>query len=123
MRSLLIFLSLLFGVIPPTAAVTLKCTDSSGQPVSDLDVDLRAGQIKWGIVRFRVNQQSDRYITAYEVVPASRVGGETWVLDRVSGEYIRAGVAILATQFSGPTPLDPVLKSYTYTGVCKAAVL
>lgn len=122
MRSLLFFLG--FFVCAPvlSAPITLKCTDSSGQPAADLIVDTSANRITWGIIPFRINQQSDRYITAQEIVPSSRVGGETWVLDRVTGHYTRAGVAILASKFSGPTPVDPKVQAYTYMGTCNAPV-
>ncbi len=123
MRSLIVVLGLLAGMGAHAAPITLKCTDSSGQAVADLTVDIAAGQMHWSITKYRITQHDQRYISAQEVVPDDRVGGETWVLDRVTGQYVRAGVAILATGFSGPTPVDPKLQSFSFTGVCNAPVL
>lgn len=121
--SLLIVIGLLSTTTAFAVPVTLKCTDSSGQPVADLVVDAAAGHMQWSISKYRITQQNDRYISAQEIVPSDRVGGETWVLDRVTGRYVRAGVAILASRFSEPAPVDPKLESFTYTGVCNAPVL
>lgn len=118
MRSLIVVLGFLACNAAHSASITLKCSDSSGQPVADLTVDVSAGEMKWSFFNYRITQHDHRYISAQEIVPSDRIGGETWVLDRVTGQYIRAGVAIL-----GPTAVDLKLQSFTYAGVCNAPVL
>jgi hypothetical protein len=106
-----------------SAPLILKCTDSSGQPVADLQVDLAGREMRWSILRYRITQLSDRYISALQLTAPSDVGGEVWVLDRVTGRYTRASVAVLATGFSGNQPVNPRLEASTYTGTCKEPVL
>jgi len=122
-RSLVFSLWLLTSTAAQAAPVALKCTDSSGQPVADLLVDSEAGHMRWSISSYRITHQNDRYISAQEMDRPDQVGGEVWVLDRVTGQYIRSGVAILAERFSGATPLNPKLQSFTYSGRCNAPLL
>lgn len=80
--------------------------------------------MRWGVLsRFRITQQDERYISAFEILTPDQVGGEIWVLDRGTGQYTRASVAILATQFTDGRPVDPQLQATTYSGVCRVAVL
>jgi len=80
------------------APLTLKCTTSEGMPAVDLVVDVESNSLTWGISRYRIHSVDELYISAY-LESSDRVGGETWVLNRVTGEYLRAGVAV-----SWPTP-------------------
>lgn len=125
MRGLIVTLLLLIGTCASAQAtpVTLKCTDSSGQPVADLLVDVEAGYMRWSISNYRITHQDNRYISAQEVPRADQVGGEIWVLDRVTGQYIRSGVSILSERFSGATPIGPKLQPFTYSGRCNAPLL
>lgn len=123
MRALGLITALLLANTATAAPVTLKCTDQSGEPVADLLVDVTAKEMSWSISRYRITQLGARYISAVEITPPDRVGGEIWVLDRVTGRYTRAAVAILATQFQDGRPVDPKLRAANYSGVCKAPVL
>lgn len=123
MRVLALIVALLLPSAATAGAVTLKCTDQSGQPVADLQVDVGAGEMRWSIISYRITQQDERYISATEITEADRVGGEVWVLDRVTGQYTRAAVAILASQFAEGRPIDPKLQASIYSGTCKAPVL
>lgn len=98
--------------------ITLGCSTSRGEPTPDLHVDLGAKTVSWGILSYRITSITDRYISAYSVGSPTEVGGESWVLDRVSGDYKRAAVAILYTQFVGSVPVNPTLEANTYTGKC-----
>ena len=112
-----------FPVTTSATPLALKCVDESGVPVVDLQVDLAARQLRWGLNRYRITQQDERYISAVELVESGRVGGEIWVLDRITGQYTRAVVAILSSRFSSGRPIDPKLKAVTYSGVCKVPVI
>jgi hypothetical protein len=121
-RSVAFVLAALFACTANAAPITLKCTDSSGQPAADLFVDSAAGVMRWGVIPYRITHQNDRYISAVQST-TNNVGGEIWVLDRVTGQYTRASVAMLATRFAGATPLDPHLEASTYSGTCKVPLL
>lgn len=123
MRLIVLLFSFLCVSEAFAGAISLKCIDSSGQAAADLHVDLAEGELRWSIVRYRITQQSDRYISATQVTSPDEVGGEIWVLDRITGEYTRASVSILATEFSEGRPVDPRLAAVTYSGVCKLPVL
>ncbi|MGO1001905.1 hypothetical protein [Lysobacter sp. CA196] len=119
--------ALIVAFLLPDAAIaataTLKFTDQSGQPVADLQVNVVAAEMRWSINSYRITQQDERYISATEITKADRVGGEVWVLDRVTGQYTRAAVAILATEFANGRPIDPRLQAAIYSGTCKAPIL
>jgi hypothetical protein len=123
MRAFVLIVLLLLANAATAAPVTLKCTDQSGQPAANLEVDVVATEMRWGVSQYRITQMDARYISGVQVTSPDEVGGEIWVLDRVSGQYTRAAVGILATQFKDGRPVDPMLQAATYSGVCKAAVL
>jgi hypothetical protein len=57
-----------------------------------VDIDKRS--MAWGdYAQYRIHALDDRHISAYQI-NASGVGGEVWVLNRVSGEYLRATVFV-----------------------------
>lgn len=96
----------------------LKCTVSDGRPVADLTVDLDALIMTWGGTRYVITDVTDRYIsgmkTARDAVPP--VGGEVWVLDRVTGEYKKAVIGMFYNDATYPSA--PVLQAFTTSGKC-----
>jgi hypothetical protein len=124
MRILVFFLALQFVGAGAAygAPLTLKCTTSEGTPSVDLVVDVENNTLMWGLSRYRIHSVDERYISAY-LDSNDRVGGETWVLNRVTGEYLRADVSI-----TWPTPAavksEPgKLTADTYSGRCTRPLL
>ena len=72
--------------------ITLKCFDSSGLATVDLSIDLDTKIITWGVTTYYITGVTDTYISAYEETDA--VGGEVWVINRITGDYKRATVGI-----------------------------
>jgi hypothetical protein len=103
------------------APVTLKCTTAYETPAADLVVDIENRTMMWGeAVKYTIHAIDDRYISAHHIHP-SEVGGEIWVLNRATGEYLRAEVSIswASPQASGPGRLGAA----TYTGRCSRPLL
>lgn len=94
--------------------VTLKCIAEDGTPVSDLAIDFQNKTMKWGQSSvYSITSMNDRYISAYQNT-YGEVGGETWVLDRITGKYIRAAVEL----FCGSDCTSSKLGSAVYRGIC-----
>jgi hypothetical protein len=95
--------------------VVLKCVSSDGQPVADLTIDFGKKELRWGgVVIYDIINITDRYISAYERT-GNRVGGEIWVIDRLSGDYKRGSVGI----FSNVKPASPErFDAFIFSGRC-----
>lgn len=118
--------SLLLTLTPAIAKpYLLKCTTKSGEPAADLIVDLERRVMTWGMAvpNYIITKITDRYITAIENedVMASNVGGEVWVLGRVTGDYQRASVGMFCKDASCRTGFE--LEANTYFGRCVHAIL
>ncbi len=109
------------------APVTFKCTTSEGTPAADLVVDIEKRTMVWSIKKYTIHAIDDRYISAYEN-NQSRVGGEVWVLDRTTGNYLRASVSVswespeaakAAMQRNDPGKIS----AQTYRGKCSRPLL
>ena len=111
-------IALALPVVAYAKPITLKCTTSKGEPAADLE----AGHMKWGTTNYTIINKSDRYISAYLNTQPDEIGGEIWVLDRISGSYKRASVAMLmkGEEYS---PESAVLEATTYYGRCNAPQL
>ena len=111
--------ALILGVALPALAnsQTLKCTTSAGEPAADLKVDIANHRMSWDALDYKITHVTDRYITAIDTkLLNTNVGGEVWVLDRLSGKYKRALVVMgcpEATCKDGPR-----LAALTYFGKC-----
>jgi hypothetical protein len=102
--------------------IALKCTTSSGLPAADLVVDLEAKQMTWAASTYRITDISERYISAYLETPPNYVGGEVWVLDRISGDYKRAAIAMFLRSKNSPLS-SAKLGAAVNTGRCNARIL
>ena len=116
------------GVKEASAEPTvLKCLDAKGSKVSDLVVDLSANKMRWGTaLKYNIKGLTDRYISAYQQEHPASVGGETWVLDRITGEYLRGSVYIACLIFDPDRPakcLSKKLVSKTFRGRCGKKML
>jgi hypothetical protein len=103
---------------------TLKCTPTSvPDRTVDLTVDLDRKEMVWGPQRFAITHITDRYITAIENIAAvgKEVGGEVWVLDRVTGDYKGAIVGMFCKEPSCRT--GSVLQAFTSLGRCFRPIL
>lgn len=76
------------------APITFKCMTSAGDPAADLIVDPENRTLMWGgNQKYTIHSMSDRYISAY-LNSTGEVGGEVWVFNRITGEYLRASAYI-----------------------------
>jgi hypothetical protein len=110
---------------PPAIAnpYTLKCTTEFGDPAADLTVDLDRKVMTWGTAaNYTITEITDRYITAIQNdgMPED-VGGEIFVLDRVTGDYKRAAVGMFCKEPSCRT--GNVWRARTFFGRCVRAML
>ena len=108
-------ISILFAVAAPTNAETIRlhCKASDGTPSADLLIDLPARRFKWGVINYEITNETDRYITGTQI--DAGIGGEIFVLDRVSGDVQRATVYMECTdQSCGTTKLT----ARTFYGKC-----
>lgn len=107
-------------VAPPA---TFKCTTAEGHPAADLVVDIENRNLMWGGQKYAIRATDDRYVSAY-LESQGEVGGEVWVFNRVTGEYLRASVYI---GYDGPEPIrknDPgKLTAATFRGKCSRPLL
>jgi hypothetical protein len=104
--------------------VTLKCFTESGTPAADITVDIDTKAMIWGSSHFEIRGVTERYITAIQ--PPSdtweKVGGEVWVFDRETGDYLRAWVGFTQRGVNGVmTP--STLTTGTYHGRCIRPIL
>lgn len=86
--------------IANASPVTLKCVASNGQKVSDLTIDIARKEMIWGKhIQYDITHVDGLYISAYR---KDGIGGEVWVINRITGAYKRAAVGIHYT-----TPYKP----------------
>jgi hypothetical protein len=85
-------ISILLVVAAPASAeiIKLHCKTADGTPTPDLLIDLNSRRFEWGVFKYAITNVSDTYITGTEI--DTGIGGEIFVLDRVSGEVQRASV-------------------------------
>lgn len=96
--------------------VVLSCFTDDGQKASDLTIDLDAGTMSWGTLNtYTIRHSNETYISAYEDVPNGRVGGEIWVINRITGEYKRGSVG---NYCAGQACDDVKLNAFVYEGRC-----
>jgi hypothetical protein len=117
-RTLLVLVALLASTSAVANPYVLKCTAENGSPVADLIVDIDQMVMSFGLAKnYIITKITDRYITALENqhVMTTEVGSEVWVLDRITGEYKRGGVAMLC---DGECKAGYKLTAYTYFGKC-----
>jgi hypothetical protein len=118
----LLFVVAAFSTGTLAAPIKLKCTTEDGKPAADLTVDVSAKLLSWGATRYRIRAIDDRYISAY-LEAGDTTGGEVWVFDRVSGEYLRAGVAITWNSPDDFSKKPGTLTAATYRGKCTKPII
>jgi hypothetical protein len=128
-RAAILAAALLLSAAPVMAKpYVLNCTTSAGEPAGDLTVDLDQMIMMWGMavpnyiitkITDHITKITDHYITAVpnEKVFSSDVGGELWVLDRVTGNYRRSNVGLFCKDNSCKGG-NIVLNAFTYSGKC-----
>lgn len=112
---------LLLAASAPCVAdpVTLKCVADDGTPTEPIMVDLAKGTMHWGGSDYQIKGVTDRYITAIEEPSQTweKVGGEIWVLDRVTLEYWRATAGFTSRGVNGRYT-EPEMTLGSYRGRC-----
>jgi hypothetical protein len=101
--------------IANAAPITLKCVTSKGRQAADLIIDLESRKMKWNSYEYEIFHVDDTYISAYQKAHDS--GGEVWMINRVTGEYKRAGVGIYFTADYKPGDIG-AFEALTYEGRC-----
>ena len=109
------------------APVTFKCTTAEGTSAADLVIDIEKRTMAWGITKYTIHAVDDRYISAYENSKGA-VGGEVWVLNRISGEYLRASVfigwdSLEAARKAAETKEAGKISAQTSSGKCARPLL
>ena len=119
----IIFPSLMcFLIFETTSAfgepIKLKCKpDGLTDFIADLSIDIEKGVLAFGSypTPYKIVQQSNEYITAFEETNSSEVGGEIWVHNRITGRYLRAGVGI----YCNSDGENCSMQTGTWEGICK----
>jgi hypothetical protein len=115
MRRVLLILLCSFVSSIYASEVTLKCVTDTGQKAADLKIDLALETMKWAHIEYKIHHSNDMYISAYE--KNVEIGGEVWVINRVTGEYKRSAVGMYCNSDCGKNDTQ-VLLSRTYAGRC-----
>ena len=71
--------------------------------------------MKWAGIEYEIHHSNDIYISAYE--KNADIGGEVWVINKVTGEYKRSAVGVYYNSDCGNNDTQ-VLLSQTYSGRC-----
>jgi hypothetical protein len=95
-------------------SIILKCKDSSGVSTADLTIDVAKRKMFWGSMEYDIVGVDDTYISAYQ--KPSGVGGEIWVINRISGVYKRGSVGIYFSEDQKPD--EGSFEAQTYQGHC-----
>ena len=102
--------------------MTFKCIHAEGDPAADLVVDIENEILLWGLA-YRIHSITDQYISAHRVT-RSEVGGDIFVFDRISGNYLFAAVGIY---FHGVEDIKQGKPGYfttnTFSGKCTRPLL
>lgn len=96
--------------------IMLKCRTATGQEAVDLRIDLASNRMDWGGTAYTITKVTDNYLTAIQNPEHTRVGGEVWVLDRVTGAYKRASVYM---RCSDESCISSELSIGSYEGTCR----
>ena len=122
--SLLVTICLLTVSTAQAAPITFKCTTSEGDSAADLIVDTESRTLTWGgNQKYAIHSMSDRYISAY-LKSTGEVGGEVWVFNRITGEYLRAGAYIGWDSLEAITRKEAgKLTATTFRGKCTRPLL
>jgi len=127
MRFDILFAAVCFAFPAWAEPLTLKCTTDTGEPVSDLNIDLDAGKATWGQSpegKYEIVGVTDKYLTLQQTSRFDDIGGETWVLDRTTGDYERAAVYIACVNLviNGKCSSEKLV-ARTFLGKCVRPVL
>jgi hypothetical protein len=130
MRTGLLIIAGALLAITPTIALAnplvLKCQNNKGDLITDLTVDLEHNVIIWAYNRYPITGITEEYISAMRPnennIPP--VGGDIFVLNRVSGAFHRAEIGMYYTDVeAGKTPVGPFLDTNVMSGKCTRPML
>ncbi len=123
-KASLIVAILLTAGVAEAKPVTFKCTTAEGDPAADLVIDTENRTLVWGkYQKYEIHSMNDRYISAY-LKSQSEVGGEVWVFNRVTGDYLRASAFIGWDNPGAVKRNDPgKLTATTFRGKCSRPLL
>ena len=121
--------ALTFNANAESTRIVLKCVSSDGPNQPDLIINLHEGEggtMLWGDFQlFDIVHVNDEHISAYrrhryefstKQAMIRGVGGETWVINRQTGDYILASVSESYADIERPQ--DAKLSASIYRGRC-----
>ena len=111
----LIVIQIITTTVSFADSVTLKCTTDTGVKAADLIIDLQNSKMHWAHYIYDIFYADDTYISAYR--KPTNLGGEVWVINRITGEYKRSAVDEFCATDCSPGDKQ-VLLSQTYGGRC-----
>ena len=104
--------------------LTLKCWLPDGKPTGDLVIDLDKKTMKWaGVLEYKIEKLTPEYITAIQESYQTEVGSEIFVINRATGDYQRASVAIKYSGVAAYEKGDGRFSADTYAGRCAKQIL
>jgi hypothetical protein len=125
--------TMLFGlvvqcfIVGPTLAapLTLKCVNQFGNQTGDHVVDLDRNIVRLGSSEYTIHSLTDRYISANDINDPYRneVGGTIYVLDRITGQYMKAWVHIGFDNWEDALNKPGKLAASTVRGTCSRKLL
>lgn len=102
-----VILTMLLAIVSNNAMagpIIFKCTNSKGAPTADLVVDIGKRTMVWGNINFTILAIDEFYIAAIRAGSGNIVGGEVFVQNRYTGDYLHTGV------YGARSDADPTIK-------------
>lgn len=94
----------------------LSCETVEGRDAENLLIDIENQTMSWGAFKYRITGVTSQYITAI-AEQSDPVGGEVFVIDRVSGLYQRGAVYLAVTDPDNPERNREIV-ARTFAGSC-----
>lgn len=86
--------------------ITFKCTNSKGIHTADLVVDIEKKTVVWGNIKFAILATDEFYMAAIRAGSGNIVGGEVFVQNRYTGDYLHTGI------YGARDDAESILKKY-----------
>lgn len=90
-----VILMMLLAIVNSNAMaepITFRCTNSKGVQTEDLVVDIEKKTVVWGNIKFAILAVDEFYMAAIRAGSGNIVGGEVFVQNRYTGDYLYTGI-------------------------------
>jgi hypothetical protein len=100
--------------------VVMNCFLDDGRDIGELTIDIDKEFMKWNRgTYYRIMYINDTYITGFTTSNyIGSVGGEIWVVNRITGGFQRGYVGIYNSETRDKQNKPPTLQSGSAEGVC-----